>query len=241
MNNLVQCRYNPNHKMKLAKLLKHEETCPEKCTKNFQKCPYNPLHLLNPDRFNTHLEVCPNRPIIDKEVKSEIRAYIEAQNKEKEKISKVNLENTSNMDTIISKNTKLTRTTKPSKSGITVGSIIGMGKDSKQDKLERKAKQKEMRQLINSSIQDSSKIILEENQVDENFDLNISQSGTFNKDNDSFKFEEISVSELKGEEDYDPNASDIFMSGDNKNVIPANFSMDQKGTIHIVLRNSKIK
>jgi hypothetical protein len=232
--NLVACRYNPAHKTKVAKLLKHEEICPDRSGKNLQKCPYNPVHLLNPDRYNVHLEICPNRPIINKDIASEIRTYIEAQNKEKVQIKK-DLENTSFKDTVVSNTTKQTKVTKPtSRSGVTVSSIVGLKNDSKQEKQLRKAGQREMRQLMHSSLHDS-KIILEENQVDMNFEFDESDVNNNNGLN-RMDHDDLSISELKEDDEYDPNESMVNIE---KNEIPMDLNSNKQGTVHMVLRMKK--
>jgi hypothetical protein len=241
--NLAVCRYNSNHKIRVTKLLKHEEACPDRSSKNLQKCPYNPVHLLNPDRFNAHLEVCPNRPIINKEVANEIRSYIESQNKEKERI-KHGSDNTSLKDTFISATTKITKATKPtSRSGVTVGNIIGMNDTSKQDKLERKAKDKEMRRLLHGSAFQDSRIILEENHVDGNFELDDEEDNNqiMSKGTGEMVLDEFSISELREQDDYDPNESEIRRDHEVKNIIPSDFSANKQGTIHMVLRMNNNK
>jgi hypothetical protein len=80
--NTVNCRYNPNHKVKKTKLLKHEETCPNRVGSDLQRCPFNPIHLMKPDRLELHKRECPDKPKIDDEVEKEIREYINLQKKE---------------------------------------------------------------------------------------------------------------------------------------------------------------
>lgn len=74
---LVTCRYNETHRMKVAKLLSHEEKCPDKGKKTLKTCPYNMLHKMKPERFNNHLSKCPYKPQVDEDVEKEIRIYIE--------------------------------------------------------------------------------------------------------------------------------------------------------------------
>ena len=40
---LVECRYNPNHRMKASKREIHEQKCPDrfKCEKKYKHCPYD--------------------------------------------------------------------------------------------------------------------------------------------------------------------------------------------------------
>jgi hypothetical protein len=117
--NLVTCRYNTNHKMKSVKLLKHEDSCPDKGLKKLLTCPFNPVHLLNPERFEDHKKVCPNKPKIDENIEKEIRDYIESQKK--------------NIETSKSETKK------------TEKNIIGINKKSKD---ERGKEQKKMLKLI---------------------------------------------------------------------------------------------
>jgi hypothetical protein len=77
MRPLVACRFNKNHKMKITKLIRHEDICPDKSS-DLLKCPYNPIHMLSADKFKSHLQVCNNRPHIDPNTKKEIKLYIEA-------------------------------------------------------------------------------------------------------------------------------------------------------------------
>ena len=72
--NLVECRYNPNHKMKPGKREIHEQKCPDrfKCRKKFKYCPYNPLELIPENEYEKHLLECKSRPKITAEEEEEI-------------------------------------------------------------------------------------------------------------------------------------------------------------------------
>ena len=71
---LVQCRFNPNHKMKLSRREIHEQKCPDrlKCKKKFKYCPYNPLELIEESEYKKHLLICKDRPNITVEEEEEI-------------------------------------------------------------------------------------------------------------------------------------------------------------------------
>ena len=73
--NLVECRYNPNHKMKPGKREIHEQKCPDrfKCRKKFKYCPYNPLELIPENEYEKHLLECKSRPKITAEEEEEIK------------------------------------------------------------------------------------------------------------------------------------------------------------------------
>ena len=72
---LVECRYNPNHKMKPGKREIHEQKCPDrfKCRKKFKYCPYNPLELIPENEYDKHLLECKSRPKITAEEEEEIK------------------------------------------------------------------------------------------------------------------------------------------------------------------------
>ena len=73
--NLVECRYNPNHKMKPGKREIHEQKCPDrfKCRKKFKYCPYDPLELIPENEYEKHLLECKSRPKITAEEEEEIK------------------------------------------------------------------------------------------------------------------------------------------------------------------------
>ena len=73
--NLVECRYNPNHKMKPGKREIHEQKCPDrfKCRKKFKYCPYDPLELIPENEYDKHLLECKSRPKITAEEEEEIK------------------------------------------------------------------------------------------------------------------------------------------------------------------------
>ena len=71
---LVECRFNPNHKMKLSKREIHEQKCPDRfnCKKKLKYCPYNPLELIEEKDYEAHLLKCKNRPNITLEQEEQI-------------------------------------------------------------------------------------------------------------------------------------------------------------------------
>ena len=88
---LVQCRYNPNHRMKPSKREIHEQKCPDKdkCKIKYKYCPYNPLELIKEDDYEDHILNCKSKPRISEEDKKNMDKAIKLNdiNKEKEEIS----------------------------------------------------------------------------------------------------------------------------------------------------------
>lgn len=91
MSEIVQCRYNRNHKIKQGRLFLHEERCPDKKCSKLIKCPFNPKHKVSFTKIDNHKIQCPDRPQIDEGLHNEMRSFIEAMNKEKKKTQKENL------------------------------------------------------------------------------------------------------------------------------------------------------
>lgn len=71
---LVQCRYNPNHKMKASKREIHEQKCPDRftCKIKYKHCPYDPLELIEEKDYEKHILECKSRPNITIEEQEEI-------------------------------------------------------------------------------------------------------------------------------------------------------------------------
>ena len=71
---LVQCRFNPNHKMKASRREIHEQKCPDRfaCKKKYKYCPYNPLELIEEDKYEEHIRVCNHKPNITVEEEEQI-------------------------------------------------------------------------------------------------------------------------------------------------------------------------
>lgn len=57
---LVECPYNPEHKMPLDSLLKHFAKCKsmKKLRNQFKVCPFNPLHHVPTSDYEMHLGTC---------------------------------------------------------------------------------------------------------------------------------------------------------------------------------------
>ena len=80
--NTVTCRYNTNHKLKLAKLPQHEEKCPDRFGKDIKPCPYNIYHKIESNKLDQHKKECPNRPnTINTDIENELKEYLSKQNK----------------------------------------------------------------------------------------------------------------------------------------------------------------
>ena len=88
---LVQCRYNPNHRMKPSKREIHEQKCPDKykCKTKYKYCPYNPLELIKEEDYEDHIKNCKSKPRISEEDKKNMDKAIKLNdiNKEKKEIS----------------------------------------------------------------------------------------------------------------------------------------------------------
>ena len=88
---LVQCRYNPNHRMKPSKREIHEQKCPDKykCKIKYKYCPYDPLELIKEEDYEKHIKICKSRPRISEEDKKNMDKAIKLNdiNKEKKEIS----------------------------------------------------------------------------------------------------------------------------------------------------------
>ena len=71
---LVECRFNPNHKVKKSRILIHEMKCPDKIKKQneFKLCPYNPYHYIKNELFEKHKLECDSRPKITNEEEQSI-------------------------------------------------------------------------------------------------------------------------------------------------------------------------
>jgi hypothetical protein len=80
--NTVSCRYNPNHKLKIAKLPQHEDKCPDRFGKNIKQCPYNVYHKIKSHQYENHLNECENRPqTIGTDLEKELKEYLSKQYK----------------------------------------------------------------------------------------------------------------------------------------------------------------
>ena len=60
--NLIQCRFNPNHKMKPSRRELHESKCPDRFKSTKKTCPYNPTHIVEENEYESHKITCENRP-----------------------------------------------------------------------------------------------------------------------------------------------------------------------------------
>ena len=71
---LVQCRYNPNHRMKASKREIHEQKCPDKykCKIKYKHCPYDPLELIKEEDYDNHIKICKSRPKITEDEQKNI-------------------------------------------------------------------------------------------------------------------------------------------------------------------------
>jgi hypothetical protein len=247
--NLVLCRYNPSHKMKVGKLLMHEDKCPDRHSKVLKMCPYNPLHKISPDNYENHKRICSNRPIIDKELQSDLKEFLNIKetanlnsttSMTKRATSSLNYTAESNHEEDINdayRNIDFNRgnnTQKQMRINTPVAQTIGIGNDktkSKQIKKERKKKEKEYLKAIDNfndegttiqANQEGDDIIQDINEKFANSELSEDEGNNLS-DNDL----EIGEDFENLDQDinyYDPNESDLRIGRENKNC----FNMNNK-------------
>lgn len=72
---LVECRYNPYHRMKATKRAIHEQRCPDRlsCKIKYKQCPYNPSELIKEEDYEKHILECKSRPNITVKEEEEIK------------------------------------------------------------------------------------------------------------------------------------------------------------------------
>lgn len=73
---LTSCRHNSNHKVKISRLLIHENSCPDKLKNPLATCPFNALHKFAPRNLEAHKKVCPNKPQVDENLEKELREFL---------------------------------------------------------------------------------------------------------------------------------------------------------------------
>jgi hypothetical protein len=215
---LAQCRYNSNHKMKQARLLIHEEQCPDRKNRILKTCPYNPIHKLAPENYEKHKRSCPSAPKIDKETEDEIREYIRNKNENPGAC----LEENTNEQLPTRYGTKIV----DSKLGKTnsINQPIGMRnlEEEKKLKKERKNKQREMMNLIENSAMEIESQFSEDKEIDAIYDqefINFNVQNNLVKLDDSLReshFNHI-LDNIDVNTEYDPNASDLVISKQNRN------------------------
>lgn len=71
---LVECRYNPNHRMKKNRLEIHEQKCPDrlKCRIKYIQCPYDITHKIKEQDYANHILECKSKPNITVEEQLDI-------------------------------------------------------------------------------------------------------------------------------------------------------------------------
>ena len=127
-NDLVQCPFNPAHKVKKCRLITHKKICPDKDIKGFVQCPFNPSHIVTVENLERHKAKCPSKVVINSELEKEMQEFIKNKknnfisddsNKEskKEKISqKENIPNNLNeIEGLNSKKSKIKKNKKEPK------------------------------------------------------------------------------------------------------------------------------
>ena len=75
-NDLVQCPFNPAHKVKRCRLITHKKICPDKAIKGFVQCPFNPSHIVVIENLEKHKAKCPNKVVINSELEKEMQDFI---------------------------------------------------------------------------------------------------------------------------------------------------------------------
>ena len=88
-NDLVQCPFNPSHKVKKCRLITHKKICPDKHNKGFVQCPYNPNHQVTIENFEKHKAKCPSKVVINSDLEKEMEEFIKNKNVEKIEINSV--------------------------------------------------------------------------------------------------------------------------------------------------------
>ena len=88
-NDLVQCPFNPSHKVKKCRLITHKKICPDKQNKGFIQCPYNPNHQITIENFEKHKAKCPSKVVINSDLEKEMEEFIKNKNVEKIEINSV--------------------------------------------------------------------------------------------------------------------------------------------------------
>ena len=88
-NDLVQCPFNPTHKVKKCRLITHKKICPDKKNKGFVQCPYNPNHQVTIENFEKHKAKCPSRVVINSDLEKEMEEFIKNKTIEKLEINPV--------------------------------------------------------------------------------------------------------------------------------------------------------
>ena len=73
---LVQCRYNPNHRVRESRLFAHEYNCPNKSNPTVRICPYNIMHKIPDYAFKKHVRNCPDKITINKEDEDNLRRAV---------------------------------------------------------------------------------------------------------------------------------------------------------------------
>lgn len=227
---IVQCRYNPNHKMKISRLLIHEDSCPDSKGKLLLSCPYNPVHKLKPGNFENHKKECPQRPKVDEQLEKEMREFMKNQTKTKtnnnthtsdnhsqsqnqQTLNAVAGSNTHLKETKVSDNTYFTKNQNLQTSINTVG--IRSNVILQNEKKERKKEQKKMFDLIEKTDFENSAVFDKNIDDQYNFNEETSNNITMNGEIDA------SLNLREFEDKYDPNYSDILIDSKNKNILSA--------------------
>lgn len=83
MSNLLECRYNKNHKMKLNKLYTHEEKCPDRIKIDLVQCQYDFSHKIKKSDLINHYKNCKSKPRLNEETQREILYFLQKQSPSK--------------------------------------------------------------------------------------------------------------------------------------------------------------
>lgn len=200
---LTQCRYNTNHKVKVTRLLIHEDSCPDRIKSNLKVCPYNPIHKVSVDKYEGHKRICDQRPKIDEDLEKEMKEYIKnkhLQENKSENIVSSYMNSHQNLPTRYGpKKIALNSSTSnafndQNKSISTIG--LRQNEVEKNKNKERKKKQKEIMNLIDNSeflednkcSEDASMSNNEQCEIDDIYDkdFNINNFNHINNFNNNF-------------------------------------------------------
>ena len=104
-NDLVQCPFNPAHKVKKCRLITHKKICPDKHNKGYVQCPFDPNHQVTIENLDKHKAKCPSRVIINSDLEKEMEEFIKNKNagkfQDNSLTKEVDKENTQNNYNII--------------------------------------------------------------------------------------------------------------------------------------------
>ena len=203
MSSLVECRYNPNHKVKNSRLLSHELNCPNKNTKSVVVCSFDPSHKVKVGDLEKHERTCPRRPNEDLEVMKEMEKYIQDQANLIRSQNRVQLNNISNSIDSTNKTAKKTFTNEETKSKN--DNVVGLRNNKEKQKIIEE--EKDFKKLQESV--DDEDHISNLNYIDNEIDINKDDTVFEEEKNINNKIKENKLFNLENQE-YNPNESNFY-------------------------------